>query len=68
MSASTDQEAVPDAVEEVTWRKPTSPPGVLTWSRGGIICTGETEKDKVKLTFRKGTVPSEPSGLFQRRT
>ncbi|HSL57177.1 MAG TPA: hypothetical protein VK866_04990, partial [Acidimicrobiales bacterium] len=43
-------DADPDIVEEVKWRKPTNPNGVPTWSCDGIICTGETYKDKVKLT------------------
>lgn len=52
--------AVPDLVEEVKWRKPTNPLGVPTWSHAGIICTGETYKDKVKLTFPKGSALSDP--------
>ena len=47
-------EADPEVVEEVKWRKPSNPSGVPVWSHGGIICTGETYKDKVKLTFAKG--------------
>lgn len=50
--------AEPDAVEEWKWR------GVPVWSRDGIICTGETYKDKVKLTFAKGAALDDPSGLF----
>ena len=42
--------AAPDAVEERKWKKPTNPDGVPTWSDHGLICTGETYKDKVKLT------------------
>jgi hypothetical protein len=57
-------EADPDVVEEVKWRKPTNPAGVPTWSHGGILCTGETYKDKVKLTFAKGASLDDPSGLF----
>ena len=51
-------------VEEVKWRKPASPGGVVVWSHDGIICTGETYKDKVKLTFAKGASLPDPSGLF----
>jgi hypothetical protein len=54
----------PDVVEEVKWRKPSNPLGVPTWSHSGIICTGETYKDKVKLTFAKGASLDDPSGLF----
>jgi hypothetical protein len=51
-------------VEEVKWKKPSSPAGVPVWSHEGIICTGETYKDKVKLTFAKGASLDDPSGLF----
>jgi len=57
-------EADPDAVEEVKWRKPSNPAGVPVWSHDGIICTGETYKDKVKLTFPKGSALADPAGLF----
>lgn len=57
-------EADPEVVEEVKWRKPNNPMGVPTWSHDGIICTGETYKDKVKLTFAKGASLDDPSGLF----
>src|SRR5690606_25494872 len=50
--------------EEVKWRKPSNPRGVPTWTRNGIICTGEIYKDKVKLTFAKGATLKDPSGLF----
>lgn len=50
--------AMPDVVEEVKWR------GVPVWSHGGIICTGETYKAVVKLTFMKGASLDDPSGLF----
>jgi hypothetical protein len=56
--------ADPDVVEEVKWRKPSNPSGVPTWSHAGIICTGETYKDKVKLTFARGASLDDPSGLF----
>lgn len=58
------KEADPDVVEEVKWRKPTNPSGVPVWSRNGIICTGETYKDKVKLTFAKGALLDDPNQLF----
>jgi hypothetical protein len=58
------KEADPDCVEEVKWRKPSNPLGVPTWSHAGIICTGETYKDKVKLTFAQGAALEDPSGLF----
>src|SRR3954467_10663122 len=57
------KEADPDVVEEVKWVKKTSP-GTPVWSDGGIICTGETYKDKVKLTFAKGASLEDPAGLF----
>ena len=57
-------EADPDVTEEVKWRKPSNPLGVPTWSHAGIICTGETYKDKVKLTFARGAAIDDPSGLF----
>lgn len=52
------READPDVVEEVKWR------GVPVWSHGGIICTGETYKSVVKLTFLKGASLADPTGLF----
>jgi hypothetical protein len=57
------KEADPDVVEEVKWVKPTSP-GTPTWSHSGIICTGETYKAVVKLTFAKGASLPDPAGLF----
>jgi hypothetical protein len=58
------KEAAPDMVEEVKWRKPSNPLGVPVWEHAGIICTGETYKDKVKLTFAKGAALQDPSRLF----
>ena len=58
------READPAVVEEVKWRKPSNPAGVPTWSHGGILCTGETYKGKVKLTFAKGAALDDPAGLF----
>lgn len=57
-------EADPQVVETVKWRKPTNPSGVPVWEHDGIICTGETYKDKVKLTFAKGAALDDPSGVF----
>jgi len=56
-------EADPEIVEEWKWAKATSP-GVPVWSHGGIVCTGETYKDHVKMTFAKGAALKDPSGLF----
>lgn len=56
--------ADPEVVETVKWRKPSSPLGVPVWEHAGIICTGETYKDKVKLTFAKGAALDDPKGLF----
>ena len=58
------READPDIVEQIQWRKPSNPSGVPTWSHAGILCTGETYKDKVKLTFARGAALDDPSGLF----
>jgi hypothetical protein len=58
------READPEVLEEIKWRKPSNPLGVPTWSHSGIICTGETYKDKVKLTFASGAALDDPSGLF----
>jgi hypothetical protein len=57
------KEADPEVVEEWKWAKATSP-GTPVWSHDGIICTGESYKDKVKLTFAKGASLDDPSGLF----
>ena len=56
--------ADPQIVETVKWRKPTNPAGVPVWERGGILCTGETFKGKVKLTFARGASLPDPAGLF----
>lgn len=55
--------ADPDVVEEWKWAKATNP-GVPVWSHGGIVCTGETYKKAVKLTFAKGASLPDPTGLF----
>ena len=57
-------DADPDVLEEVKWRKPSNPAGVPVWSHAGMICTGETYKDKVKLTFANGASLPDPAGLF----
>ena len=58
-------EADPDVVEEAKWKKPSNAmTGVPVWSHAGIICTGETYKDKVKLTFARGASLADPAGLF----
>src|SRR5262249_58734862 len=59
------READPDVVEEVKWRKPSNAMlGVPVWEHDGIICTGETYQNAVKLTFAKGASLKDPSGLF----
>ena len=58
------REVDPEIDEAVKWRKPSNPGGVPVWEHGGVICTGETYKDKVKLTFAKGASLDDPSGLF----
>jgi hypothetical protein len=55
--------ADPEIVEQWKWAKATSP-GVPVWSHGGIVCTGETYKDHVKMTFAKGAALKDPAGLF----
>ena len=57
------KQADPEVVEEWKWRKP-SHPGVPVWSHHGPICTGETYKSVVKLTFFKGASLNDPAGLF----
>ncbi|HEX2764725.1 MAG TPA: DUF1801 domain-containing protein, partial [Allosphingosinicella sp.] len=56
--------ADPDVVEAVKWRKPSNPGGVPVWEHDGLICTGETYRDKVKLTFARGAALEDPAGLF----
>jgi hypothetical protein len=57
------KQADPNVVEEVKWVKPTNP-GTPTWSHDGIICTGESYKSVVKLTFAKGASLKDPAKLF----
>ena len=56
--------ADPEIVEEVKWVRPTAPMGTPVFSHGGIVCTGETHKSVVKLTFAKGASLPDPAGLF----
>ncbi len=58
------KKADPEVVEDAKWRKASNPLGVPTWSHAGIICTGETYRDKVKLTFARGASLEDRSGLF----
>jgi hypothetical protein len=58
------READPDVVEEVKWVKPSNPAGVATWSHDGIVCTAETYRTTVKLTFTNGASLEDPSDLF----
>jgi len=58
------KQAEPGVVEEIKWRKASNPLGVPVWTRDGIICTGETYKDKVKLTFARGASLEDAAGLF----
>jgi len=55
--------ADPEIVEEWKWVKPTNP-GTPVWSHGGIVCTGETYRSVVKMTFAKGAALKDPAGLF----
>jgi hypothetical protein len=56
--------ADPEVEETVKWQKPSNPSGVPVWEHAGILCTGETYKDKVKLTFAKGAALADPETLF----
>ena len=58
------KQADPGAVEEQKWRKPSNPEGVPVWSHDGMICTGETYKNYVKITFASGASLKDPSHLF----
>ncbi len=58
------KEADPDVVEESKWVKASNPGGIPTWSHDGIICTGETYKKVVKLTFARGASLKDPARLF----
>ena len=56
--------ADPAVVEEVKWQKPSNPAGVPVWEHAGILCTGETYKNYVKLTVARGAALEDPAGLF----
>ena len=58
------KQADPEVVEECKWKKPSNPRGVPVWSHDGMICTGETHKSVVKMTFAKGAFLDDPAGLF----
>ena len=58
------RKADPGVIEEVKWRKPSSPGGVPVWSHAGMICTGETYKTRVKVTFAHGAKLKDPKRLF----
>ena len=58
------KQADPEVVEECKWKKPSNPGGVPVWSHDGLICTGETHKGVVKMTFAKGAFLDDPAGLF----
>lgn len=58
------READPEVVETVKWRKPSNPSGVPVWEHDGVLCTGETYKGYVKLTFAQGAKLEDPAGLF----
>lgn len=58
------KQADPEVIEERKWKKATNPDGVPVWSHDGMICTGETYKDHMRLTFPKGSELRDPSRLF----
>ena len=58
------EQADPAVEEEAKWIKPSNPAGVPAWSHDGLICTGETYKDKVKITFFSGAALDDPTKLF----
>jgi hypothetical protein len=58
------KQADPAVVEQVKWRKPSNPSGVPVWEHAGIVCTGESYRDKLKLTFAAGAELDDPAGLF----
>jgi hypothetical protein len=57
-------EAEPDVVEEAKWRKASNPDGVPTFSCDGLVCTVETYRDKVKVTWARGASLADPAGVF----
>ena len=58
------KQADPKVVEEMKWKKPSNPAGIPVWYHDGIICTGETYKNHLRLTFAKGASLKDPKGLF----
>jgi hypothetical protein len=58
------READPGITEAVKWRKPSNPAGVPVWEHAGMICTGETYRDYIKLTFARGASLDDPASLF----
>ena len=58
------KQADPEMIEERKWKKPSNPAGVPAWSHNGLVCTGETYKNVVKITFFNGASLKDPSGLF----
>ncbi len=58
------KQADPEMIEERKWKKPSNPAGVPAWSHNGLVCTGETYKNVVKITFSNGASLKDPSGLF----
>ena len=58
------KKADPEIVEEMKWKKPSNPDGIPVWSHDGIVCTGETYKDHIKMTFAKGASLKDPDRLF----
>ena len=59
------READPDAVESIKWRKAGNPSGVPVWEHAGILCTGETYKQYIKLTFARGASLDDPEAAVQ---
>lgn len=58
------KQADPEGTEEVKWKKPSNPDGIPVWSHDGMICTGETYKNHLRLTFAKGSSLKDPKGLL----
>src|ERR1700752_980478 len=58
------RQADPEVVEECKWKKASNPGGVPVWSHDGLICTGETHKSVIKMTFARGAFLDDPAGLF----
>ncbi|EQB64531.1 MAG: hypothetical protein AMDU3_IPLC00004G0109 [Thermoplasmatales archaeon I-plasma] len=60
--------AEPDVIEEIKWRRPNNPDGVIVWSLSGIICTGEIYKNHLRITFHRGAFIDDPDRLFNSGT